>query len=95
MIKRTKSKPWGLEGGLEPDATTVLAYADSEKERAVSTKRLPVDVGDRMRLLTAGGGGHGDPRLRSREAVLEDIAEGLVSPEQARAVYGLDEGEAL
>jgi N-methylhydantoinase B len=47
-------------------------------------------VGDRVTLLTAGGGGHGDPRGRDPEAVRRDVAEGYVSPEAARDVYGVD-----
>jgi len=96
VIKKTKTRPWALSGGLEPEASTVLAYADSEREQAISTRRISVQAGDLVRLLTAGGGGHGDPVARDHAAVREDVAEGLVSPEQAREVYGLpDTGSPL
>lgn len=36
-----------------------------------------------------GGGGHGDPNLRDPEAVASDVALGYVSPEAARAQYGV------
>ena len=42
--------------------------------------------------MTAGGGGHGDPRERDPEAVREDVRDGYVSAEQAREVYGVDVG---
>jgi N-methylhydantoinase B len=48
-----------------------------------------VEVGDRVTLLTAGGGGHGEPGERDPAAVREDVAEGFVSPEAARDVYGI------
>ena len=39
---------------------------------------------------TAGGGGYGDPRERPREAVLDDLANGDVTAEEARSVYGVE-----
>ena len=48
-----------------------------------------MEIGDRVTLLTAGGGGHGDPRERDPELVRRDVAEGYVSPEAARRIYGI------
>ena len=90
VIKKTRSRPWALAGGHEPDASQVIVFPDTEREARVSTTRVPVVPGDRVRLLTAGGGGHGDPRDRDPGAVREDVRQGLVSPEAARDVYGLD-----
>jgi len=42
--------------------------------------------------VTPGGGGWGDPRQRDRARVEHDLQEGLISPERARTVYGLDVG---
>ncbi len=36
-----------------------------------------------------GGGGFGAPRERAPARVAADVADGLVSPEAARAVYGV------
>jgi len=36
------------------------------------------------------GGGYGDPKRRLRERVLDDLRNGYVTEETARAVYGLD-----
>jgi N-methylhydantoinase B len=44
--------------------------------------------GDRLSTLEAGGGGIGDPLLRDARALQEDLAQGFVTPAQARAVYG-------
>jgi N-methylhydantoinase B len=40
-------------------------------------------------VQTPGGGGYGDPRLRPAALVAEDAAQGRISPERARAVYGV------
>ncbi|MEV0397510.1 hydantoinase B/oxoprolinase family protein [Polymorphospora rubra] len=90
VIKKTRSRPWALDGGLEPDPNQVVVFPGTDREARVSTKRTRVEVGDRITLLTAGGGGHGAPRDRDPEAVRLDVAEGLVSPAAARDVYGVD-----
>jgi N-methylhydantoinase B len=46
-------------------------------------------AGDVLRVERAGGGGYGAPRERAPEAVLRDVQNGYVSPEEARAVYGV------
>jgi N-methylhydantoinase B len=51
---------------------------------------LTVNAGDVIRLHTATGGGFGDPGRRARDLVLDDLRNGYVSAEAARAVYGLD-----
>ncbi|MFC5819125.1 MULTISPECIES: hydantoinase B/oxoprolinase family protein [Nonomuraea] len=92
VIKKTRSRPWALEGGLEPDPNQVIVFPGTDREARVSTKRVKVEPGDRVTLLTAGGGGHGDPRERDPEAVRRDVAEGYVSAEAAREIYGVDDG---
>lgn len=39
--------------------------------------------------LSAGGGGYGDPLDRDPERVLEDVVDEWISPERARAAYGV------
>lgn len=45
--------------------------------------------GDELIKLSAGGGGVGDPYLRSPEAVLRDVRDGYVSVSAARTLYGV------
>jgi N-methylhydantoinase B len=90
VAKKTKVRPWALAGGQEPEPNSLVAYPDTDREWHVSTKRVPVQPGDRFRVVTAGGGGHGDPRDRDPEAVREDVLDGFVSPNAARALYGVD-----
>ena len=44
--------------------------------------------GQRMRIVEAGGGGFGDPKARAASSVGEDVAQGYVSPQAAREIYG-------
>ncbi|MBK8741771.1 MAG: hydantoinase B/oxoprolinase family protein [Betaproteobacteria bacterium] len=76
----------GLEGAK---AHSVLLRADGREEVVASKLVTSMNRGDRLVVTTAGGGGYGDPHLRDRAAVREDVQNGKVSPAAARAVYGL------
>lgn len=45
--------------------------------------------GDTLRTVSPCGGGYGDPLLRDPAAVLDDVLDGFVSAESARAQYGV------
>lgn len=90
VIKKTKTRPWALAGGQDTDPTQVIVFPGTERERRISTARIAVVPGDRITLLTGGGGGHGDPADRDPEAVRLDVAEGYVTPAAASAIYGVD-----
>jgi N-methylhydantoinase B len=49
-----------------------------------------VAEGESLVPLTAGGGGYGSPLDRALEHVAHDVAEGWISPERAREVYGVE-----
>jgi len=49
----------------------------------------PLQAGQVLRVLTTGGGGWGDPLERETGLVLHDVLQGKVSPEAARADYGV------
>ena len=50
--------------------------------------------GDRILLLTPGGGGYGSPAERDRAMVEEDVRAGFVTPEAAARFYGFGRREA-
>ena len=90
-MKKSKSRPWALKGGREPEANIIIAFPGTGKEMRMSTKRTDVVSGDRILVLTAGGGGYGDPKLRDSKRVEQDILDGFVSIEAAREIYGYHE----
>jgi N-methylhydantoinase B len=89
VMKKTKTKPWALAGGWEPDPSIMILFPGTEREKRVGTYRTKVKVGDLLRLLTAGGGGYGNPKERAPHLVLEDILDELVSLEAARSIYAV------
>jgi N-methylhydantoinase B len=59
-------------------------------EEACRAKFLTtVNHGDLLRVRLAGGGGHGNPLLRDKAAVLEDVIEEKMSIEHAKLAYGV------
>jgi N-methylhydantoinase B len=60
MGERRRHRPWGLAGG-EPGATGEdwLIHTDGRRERLPGKCTVPVEPGDRLLVLTPGGGGWG------------------------------------
>ena len=49
-----------------------------------------IPKGRRLVLQLPGGGGMGDPKARDPELVRQDVADGLVSEQAARQLYGIE-----
>ena len=75
----------GLRGGRRGMPGDVIMNGE-RMERFVPYR---FKAGDEVLLRVPGGGGYGPPPERTREDVLEDVALGLVSPEQATEAYGV------
>ena len=71
-------------------AGTQYALAPGGETRPIPAKiaNLRLRRGDTFVLVSSGGGGLGDPRMRDPAAVSRDVAEGYVSTDVARRVYG-------
>jgi N-methylhydantoinase B len=89
VVKKTRTFPWGLAGGRDGQANGFVLHPGTDREERVSTNRATVRAGDRVLVLSGGGGGHGDPRDRDPGRVRDDVSEGYVSPEAAQHDYGV------
>jgi N-methylhydantoinase B len=49
---------------------------------------LRLVAGDRVEVMTPGGGGYGDPLARDRDLVARDVARGYYTKEQAERLFG-------
>jgi N-methylhydantoinase B len=73
--------------GLIPDSTAGLSGREIEVLQAKDQTVL--DRNDFLVAVVSGGGGYGDPLRREPELVERDVRHGLLSPEIARAIYGV------
>src|SRR5262249_22480416 len=85
--------PWGLDGGSEGAPAGYLLAPQGDKARPAAPRfgskatMVPVESGDVVIQLTAGGGGAGPATARDPESVATDVRLGYVSREAAEAVY--------
>ncbi len=88
---RVGCPPWGVQGGKAATPGQVLITKKGAKEPEVlyKTENYTLDVGDRVRVATGGGGGYGPPTERPLDRVLRDVVRGYVSLERAREDYGV------
>lgn len=88
-LERIKYPPRGYDGGQ----CGTSGYAGLGRGEALPGKgRHTILPGDRLVLMTPGGGGLGDPRRRDPRKTAADVANGLIDPAIAREVYGFGEG---
>jgi N-methylhydantoinase B len=81
--------PWALGGGGE-GTPNFLEYTTRDAHvRRGRVPRIELADGALVSSVTGSGGGFGDPHEREPERVREDVLDGYVSVETARAVYGV------
>lgn len=84
-------RPWGFRAGLEGQPAALIATrADGSREEWPS--KVPyrqAKAGDRFCAFGPAGGGYGDPLTRDPAQVAADVADGLYTPETAKAAFGV------
>ena len=85
---RSRIKPWALEGGCEGSGNYVEVIKDGETERYSFVSGLGLTENDVVRVVTASGGGFGDPGKRDPAAVKDDVRNGFLNPDAAKEIYG-------
>ncbi|MBW8270736.1 hydantoinase B/oxoprolinase family protein [Caldovatus aquaticus] len=89
IFDRIAHPPKGRDGGH--DGAPGWVGLDDPNGTPLRTKGFQiVPKGRRLVLKLPGGGGMGDPRQRDPALVRRDVADGLVSPEAARTLYGVE-----
>ena len=85
-----KYRPWGFDGGTDGQPAQ-LDQISGGKTQSMPSK-VPykkAKAGDRLTSYGPSGGGYGDPFKRDPAAVLENVLDGLLSAEIAKAHYGV------
>jgi N-methylhydantoinase B len=94
--------PWGLAGGSSGSPAEMWLNAHDPKHAVRLPSKQPgraVKKGERFKVVAANGGGVGSPLDRDPVHVLADVMDGIVTLDEAIAVYGvaldLDERRVL
>jgi N-methylhydantoinase B len=85
---RHTTEPYGVFGGAAGQRGRSLVVSGNEERDYGSKEVVALRRGDVVSLRTSGAGGYGPPADRDPAAIAEDIADGYVTPEAARTIYG-------
>lgn len=78
--ERSVTPAWGAAGGQAGAAPQVVINPGREDEVSLlKANSRKVRAGDVIRCMSGGGGGFGDPELRSAEDAASDVAAGMVT----------------
>ena len=78
---------WYQASGHADWQTMVEAF---DKRSTSKWSNVTFRPGDRVQILTPGGGGYGAPQEREPARLAADVLDGFVSGEAARREYGRD-----
>jgi N-methylhydantoinase B len=88
-FERSITPPWGLFGGLAGLTPSIeLSRAGNGVQRVLKCSHVPVASGSHLHAVTGGGGGYGPPAEREMELVAADLADGYISSQAAKEIYG-------
>jgi N-methylhydantoinase B/oxoprolinase/acetone carboxylase alpha subunit len=99
LTDRHEHQAWGLEGGAAGSAGQTLYQARDgapwqtmveafDKRSTSKWSNVVIKPGERIQLLTPGGGGWGKPEERDAASVAADIDDGFISAANAACDYG-------
>ena len=83
----------GVDGGLDGIAGCVIINPGTDTEQYFKglISNVAIEEGDVLRVETGSAGGVGLPKERDRERVVLDLQNGFITPEAAKATYGLSD----
>ncbi len=86
-----ESRAFGLLGGKEGCINEIeFRFPDGNRYRPESKEIISdIPAGTLMRQVAGGGGGYGQPYLRSAKLVAKEVKNGILSLESARDDYGV------
>jgi N-methylhydantoinase B len=84
--------PPGVAGGRDGAPNVVRVHRRGETlvpEHLSKDQGIALQAGDRVEVMTPGGGGYGDPARRDPALVARDVSRGYYTGEEARALFGV------
>ncbi|WP_051793184.1 hydantoinase B/oxoprolinase family protein [Amycolatopsis jejuensis] len=88
--ERNVFRPWGRRGGAPGSLSRIIVDEGTGRERHLGKiDVLRLQPGETVRMISAGGGGFGEPLQRAPEAVLADVLNEYIDAGHAEQVYGV------
>ena len=85
------NRPKGARGGQAGGASQQFRRKrDGTLEPLPACAQVIIHDGETIVSISTGGGGYGDPTARDAALIRKDVAEGWITAERARTVYGFD-----
>ncbi len=84
--------PPGVQGGSDGAPNVVRVHRGGQTlipEHLSKDQDIPLKAGDRVEVMTPGGGGYGDPFARAPALVARDVGRGYYTTAQARELFGV------
>jgi N-methylhydantoinase B len=85
--------PPGVRGGADGAPNVVRIHRGGETfipEHLSKDQDIPLQPGDRVEVMTPGGGGYGDPALRDPALIARDLRRGYYGRAEAESLWGVD-----
>ena len=89
LIKKTKTRPWGMAGGHTGENCHVILRPGTDQEQTTGMVYEAMAPGEVLVNCSGGGGGWGNPRNRDLEKVLNDVRNEYISLTSAERDYGV------
>ncbi|MCD4699972.1 MAG: hydantoinase B/oxoprolinase family protein [Phycisphaerae bacterium] len=86
---RRKIGPWGVDGGKSGGTSNCYVIGKDGKKKILPSKvTTTLHKGDKVVIITPGGGGWGHPKERDSKSIAKDVKDKLISIKRAKEVYG-------
>lgn len=89
LIKKTKTRPWGMAGGHTGENCHVILRPGTDQEQTTGMVYEAMAPGEVLVNCSGGGGGWGNPLNRDPEKVLNDVRNEYISLTSAERDYGV------
>ena len=83
--------PPGVQGGGDGAPNIVRIHRDGQvlvPEHLSKDQDIPLNAGDRVEVMTPGGGGYGPARERDSALIARDVRRGYYTPQEAQRLFG-------
>jgi N-methylhydantoinase B len=88
-IDRQGCPPWGVLGGHDGASPDIVIERPGVPLERKTKGAIQLKAGDKLHIISGGGGGYGDPRMRDPVKVKRDVRLGNITAEVAAEVYGV------